>query len=70
MPGPGHNARLITDKNGDDWMLYHAMDVNNAMIGGVNQRALMLDKVNWDADGWPIVNNGTPSYTPQPKPVF
>ena len=68
--GPGHNARLITDKNGTDWMLYHAMDVRAAMIGTVNQRALMLDKVKWDSDGWPTVNNGTPSSTPQDAPVF
>ena len=68
--GPGHNARLITDKNGDDWMLYHAMDVKNAMIGTVNQRALMLDKVSWDADGWPLVNDGYPSSSKRSKPVF
>lgn len=68
--GPGHNARLITDKNGEQWMLYHAMDVKNAMIGTVNQRALMLDKVNWDVDGWPLVNNGSPSYTKQTKPIL
>lgn len=68
--GPGHNARLITDKNGSDWMLYHAMDVKNAMIGTVNQRALMLDKVNWDTDGWPLVHNGYPSFSKQTKPVF
>lgn len=68
--GPGHNARLVTDKNGDDWILYHAMDIKNAMIGSVNQRALMLDKVNWDADGWPLVNNGYPSFGKKDKPVF
>lgn len=59
-----------TDKNGTDWMLYHAMDVNNAQINGVSQRALMLDKINWSADGWPTVNEGTPSSTKQAKPVF
>lgn len=68
--GPGHNARIITDKEGTDWILYHAMDVNNAMINGVNQRALMLDKVNWGADGWPVVNDSYPSSTKQNKPVF
>ena len=68
--GPGHNARLVTDKNGDDWMLYHAMDAKNAVIGNVNQRALMLDKVNWGTDGWPVVNDGTPSTVKKTKPVF
>ncbi|WP_211316334.1 family 43 glycosylhydrolase [Niabella yanshanensis] len=66
--GPGHNARLITDKKKQDWMLYHAMDVERAMINTVNQRALLLDKVNWDADGWPVVNDGTPSAGKMKKP--
>lgn len=70
--GPGHAARIITDKNGDDWILYHAMPNNAALaqIGGVNQRALMLDKVNWSSDGWPIVNDGTPSFERQRAPIF
>ncbi len=68
--GPGHCSAIFKDKNGAAWILYHAMDVNNAMIGTVNQRALMLDKVNWDADGWPIVHDGTPSTTAQTKPAL
>jgi len=68
--GPGHNARIITDKNGNDWMLYHAMDVNKTMVDDVNQRALFLDRVNWDSDGWPMINDGTPSTTAKPQPVF
>lgn len=69
--GTGHNSSIITDKLGQDWILYHAMDVRNAVIGGVNQRALMLDKVNWDpATGWPVINNGFPSSTAQPSPKF
>lgn len=68
--GPGHCSRIITDKEGTDWILYHAMNINNAIINGVNQRALMLDKVNWDADGWPLVNDGTPSVTKMDNPAF
>lgn len=68
--GPGHNSAIITDKDGVDWILYHAMDTKNAMIGTVNQRALMLDKVNWDADGWPLINNGYPSSQSASKPNF
>ena len=66
--GPGHDSRIVADTQGNDWILYHAMDATNAMIGGVNQRALMLDRVNWDAAGWPVINDGTPSYTEQTKP--
>ncbi|MFT4093883.1 MAG: family 43 glycosylhydrolase [Niabella sp.] len=69
--GPGHNSRIITDKLGQDWILYHAMDVNNAVIDGVNQRALMLDRVNWNATtGWPLINDGYPSSDPMVSPRF
>lgn len=68
--GPGHNARVMTDKNGDDWVLYHAMEKSNAIINNINQRALMLDKLVWSADGWPIVNDGTPSSEKRAMPVF
>lgn len=68
--GPGHNAPIVTDSKGDDWMLYHAIDVNNPMVNGVNQRVLMLDKIHWDAQGWPVVNNGYPSFESMLKPVF
>ncbi|MFT3902881.1 MAG: family 43 glycosylhydrolase [Niabella sp.] len=69
--GPGHNSTIITDKLGQNWILYHALDVKNAVINGVQQRALMLDKVNWDpGTGWPVINNGYPSSTPQPSPRF
>lgn len=70
--GPGHASRIITDKEGNDWILYHAMlnNANLAQIDGVNQRALMLDKVNWSDDGWPIVNNGTPSFERITSPKF
>jgi arabinan endo-1,5-alpha-L-arabinosidase len=54
--GPGHNARIITDDNGEDWMLYHSY-VNN----GNDNRNLLLDKITWDAAGWPALGSGTPS---------
>lgn len=63
--GPGHNSRIITDDNGVDWMLYHSYVANSS-----NQRSLMLDKVEWDTDGWPVVGNGTPSYSMGGIPVF
>lgn len=70
--GPGHASRIITDKGGNDWILYHAMPNNSALaqIGGVNQRALMLDEVIWSDDGWPLINDGTPSYKRKPSPKF
>lgn len=53
--GTGHNSELITDKNGDDWIFYHAYKK-----GGGDKRMALMDKVTWVND-WPVVNNGTPS---------
>lgn len=65
--GPGHNARILTDMNGVDWMLYHSYIKENNTVGSRN---LMLGKVNWDSEGWPKVDNGTPSAVLAEIPVF
>ena len=62
--GPGHNSDIITDKAGDDWLLYHAVDSRDP-----RGRKLLLDKIEW-IDGWPTVRDGHPSDTPQPTPLF
>lgn len=46
----GHNGEIMTDKNGDDWIVYHA----EQKLG--EKRSLMLDKLNW-VDGWPVINS-------------
>lgn len=53
--GPGHNAELVTDDRGRDWMLYHAVDVRNP-----KGRVLMLDRIRWRG-GWPEVKERRPS---------
>lgn len=68
--GPGHNARIITDDDGTDWFLYHAIDRGKPTVAsGANRRSLMLDKLTWE-NGWPAIKNGTPSTTEQDAPVF
>lgn len=64
--GTGHNSEVITDDNGDDWILYHSYDAQNPESG----RVTLLDRLNWDEDGWPSVNDGTPTDGPTPAPVF
>jgi len=64
--GPGHNSEIITDDNGDDWLLYHSYDRNN----NFNGRLMLLDKITWSKDGWPTVNDGHPSSDAMPAPVF
>ncbi|QKG53788.1 glycoside hydrolase family 43 protein [Hymenobacter sp. BRD67] len=68
---PGHNC-LVTDSAGHDWLLYHAIDRRQPTFDAINdeqgysRRVLLLDKVVYDAEGWPHI--GTPSTEPQPGP--
>lgn len=55
--GTGHNSEIITDDEGNDWILYHAVKVDSP-----KGRKLMLDRVTW-VDGWPVVEGNTPSLT-------
>ena len=61
--GTGHNSEIVTDDEGKDWVLYHAVDKLNP-----RGRVLMLDEVQWD-QGWPSVSDGTPSMEWK-RPVF
>ncbi len=64
--GTGHNSEIITDDAGQDWLLYHAYDAKDDSKG----RVMLLDKINWTRDGWPEVNDGTPTTTEQDAPIF
>jgi len=55
--GPGHNAGLIEDDAGQTWMFYHAYQLSNLGL----KRQGMLDKVEWDKDGWPYIADEIPS---------
>ena len=56
--GPGHNAGLITDDAGNDYMFYHGFKASNPDDG----RVVWLDRIEW-ADGWPLVTGNGPSKT-------
>jgi arabinan endo-1,5-alpha-L-arabinosidase len=66
---PGHNS-IITDKAGDVWIIYHAIDVNRPRQRQEDEinsrRILLIDRIDW-RDGWPFV--GTPSDQSQNAPV-
>ena len=74
--GTGHNG-LITDKRGQDWFVYHAIDRNDPYLDepfGINERPMLIDRLDW-AGGWPTVNGGAwasdardarPAPTPKP----
>lgn len=48
--GPGHNAELITDEEGIDWMLYHGYQRSSIDSG----RVVFLDRIDWE-NGWPLI---------------
>lgn len=69
---PGHNS--VVHAGSDDWMLYHAINPNNPYLipgnTGVSRRPMLLDKITYRADGWPIVGSaGMPTSTPQTRPA-
>lgn len=64
--GPGHNSEIITDDEGQDWLLYHSYDRNN----NFNGRLMLLDKITWDRNDWPVINDGYPSSGEMDAPVF
>jgi len=61
--GTGHNSEIITDDQGNTWLLYHAYDRTRP-----EGRKLMLDEILWN-DDWPYVKNSIPSEEHR-KPVF
>ena len=56
--GPGHNAEIVTDDAGQDWLLYHSYVRHHSDEG----RQLLLDPINWE-NGWPSISHHSPSVT-------
>lgn len=55
--GPGHNSVVRT--GGHHWIVYHAWKGAHQCTDGGN-RELLIDRIAW-SNGWPSINNGTPS---------
>lgn len=62
--GPGHGS-VVRAHDGRDYFVYHAW--MRGRVGGKNPRMLLLDRIHWE-DGWPRINDGSPSNVPQPCP--
>jgi arabinan endo-1,5-alpha-L-arabinosidase len=67
---PGHNS-IVTDAKGQDWIVYHAADVRHSRVNltaDINsRRILLIDRIRWSDDGWPVIDG--PSEEPSPAPV-
>ena len=58
--GPGHNAIIVQDDAGTEWMVYHSFRKIGTQFTG---RHGMLDRLQWSDDGWPYVKGYVPSDT-------
>ena len=53
--GPGQNTKIITDNDGNDWIMYHAIERKNPWLRtNFIRRPLMLSQVIW-VNGWPEI---------------
>lgn len=55
--GPGHNAEIFTDAAGKTYMYYHS---HAKKLNKDTRRALMLQEILWDNEGWPYFEGGKP----------
>lgn len=55
--GPGHNS-ILRDDAGDYWLCYHAY----SELDSCRTRHFFLDRLLWDADGFPYVKDRIPSF--------
>ena len=62
--GPGHHT-ILQDREGDYWMYYHAFTKTSG-----NNRVLMMDKIIWDQQGWPYIENLEPSNSNLAGPIY
>ncbi len=69
--GPGGNV-IFQDDSGQDYMLYHAIDLNAPYFDGfpgVTRRPALIDPIDW-VDDWPVVRGGFfASQNQQPAPA-
>ena len=59
--GPGHCGEIFEDNDGHTYMYYHChvKDVPITVAGYI-PRALMLQQIYWDDEGWPYFKGGKP----------
>ena len=63
--GPGHNAGLITDDAGNDYMFYHGFKASDPDAG----RVVWLSRIVW-TDGWPSMMMEKDSQKNETVPVI
>jgi arabinan endo-1,5-alpha-L-arabinosidase len=60
---------VITDASGQDWIVYHAVDVRRPRVKPTDEintrRVMLIDRIRWQ-NGWPVIDG--PSETPETAP--
>ena len=56
VAGPGHNAEIVTDDAGTDFLIYHGFKTDKPRDG----RVVYMDRIDW-VDSWPYIQGSTPS---------
>jgi arabinan endo-1,5-alpha-L-arabinosidase len=67
---PGQNC-IIQDAVGNEWMIYHAVETKDRYIKGTDVvlRKMCLDKIIYTSEGWPYIENNSPSFKMCQGPV-
>ncbi|GAC1446401.1 MAG: family 43 glycosylhydrolase [Pyrinomonadaceae bacterium] len=65
---PGHNS-VIRDAAGQDWIVYHAINRRDFKPSGYSSRVMLIDRLVY-RNGFPRVEGGVPTSTPQRAPVI
>lgn len=53
---PGHVGGIFTDGEDKEWILFQATDISKPTLSsGTSRRPLMLNRIDWDENGWPAV---------------
>lgn len=66
--GPGGFSFVSSPDSTEVYVLYHARNVPNSVTGGPDDRTVRMQKVEWDADGMPLLGEPVPLGEPLPKP--
>ena len=61
--GPGHNS-LLKDQEGNYYIYYHTYTKEYT-----EYRVLAMDRLQFDEEGWPYINDGTPSSSEMEGPT-
>jgi len=56
LKSPGHVGGVFTDRDGKNWIMFGATDINKPELNsGDDRRPLILHQIDWDENGWPAV---------------